>query len=145
MRVARQVQDLKFRLEDNSSSLFRSPEHICYRNIAQISQISTWSYYKCSPLLTSDVELEDCGTIQTCILSSVPVSLEFCDTHQHPAISSFISRTTAKRHKPTCFLIRTHTLKELLMLKGEWGCFHIIWKNKKNVFLPNKQQYNWHE
>lgn len=64
---------------------------------------------------------------------NVPVSLQLCDTHQHPATSSFTSRTTAKWPKPTRFLIRTHPLEEFLMLKGEWSCFHIIWKNKKRI------------
>lgn len=98
--------------------------------------------HKLAPGITANAPLrwpvmrnwKTCGTIQTCVLNSIPVSLEFCDTHQHPATCPIASRTTtASWHKPLCFPIRTQPLEELRMLKGEWGCFHTIKINKKYI------------
>lgn len=122
----------KPRLKENGSSLFRSPEHINYRIMAKVTQISTWNHCKCSAPLACDVELENLWDYPN-LRSQFHPSLEFCDTHQHPATCPIASRTTASWHKPLCFPIRTQPLEELQMLKGEWGCFHTIKINKKYI------------
>lgn len=73
MSVTWQVQDSKFRLEDNGRP--------------DLAPELTTDAQLCWPMMQS---WDDCGTIQTQVLSSVPVSLDFCDTRQHPAITPLL-------------------------------------------------------